>query len=102
MAEHTGETSAHATLVGSQVDTVNLTGGNAEMAELVNHGNVAGAVIYYRTDGVSAAVAADENRVVLAGERVRLRLPPRSGTGATAQLSIVSAAAVTFSLIAVS
>lgn len=90
MAAVSGVRSCHATLVASTADTVTLTGGGGKRAELVNHG---AGTIYFRTDGVAAVALADENEVILAGERLSFKMPT------TGVISVISAGTPTYSLV---
>jgi hypothetical protein len=91
MAAVAGVRSAHATLVAATADTVTLSGGGGKGGEIVNHGTDA---IYFRTDGVTAVAAADENEVVLGGERLSIELP------STGIVSLISAGTPAYSVIA--
>jgi hypothetical protein len=90
MAAVAGVRSAHATLVAATADTVTISGGGGKGAEIVNHGTDA---IYFRTDGVAAVAAADENEVVIGGERLSIELPT-SGI-----VSVISAGTPTYSVV---
>lgn len=90
MAAVAGVRSAHATLVAATADTVTISGGGGKTAEIVNHGTDA---IYFRTDGVAAVSAADENEVVIGGERLSIELP-EDGI-----ISVISAGTPTYSVI---
>ena len=92
MAAVAGITAAHATLAAATADTVTMSGGVGRKAELVNHGTDA---IYYRTDGVTAVSAADENGVVIGSERLSFWL------GDSGALSVISAGTPTYSVIIV-
>ena len=61
--------------------------------ELVHHGD-ASEPVWYRADGTAAVAAADENKVLLATERLTI---PAAGDG-TVSISIVSAGAPTVTL----
>ena len=90
MAAVAGIRAAHATLVADTADTVTMSGGARKRAEIVNHGTDA---IYFRTDGTTAVGLADENEVVLGGERLTINL---SNTGI---VSVISAGTPTYSVI---
>lgn len=90
MAAVAGIRSAHATLVAATADTVTLSGGANRTAEIVNHGSDA---IYFRADGTTAVSEADENEVVIGGERLSIRLP---SDGA---ISVISAGTPVYSVI---
>jgi len=91
MAAVAGIRSATATLGAATEDVVTMTGPKASNAELVHHGD-ATEVIYFRTDGGTAAVAADESQVLLAGERLSFRLS-RSNV-----VSVISAGIPTYTV----
>ena len=92
-----------------RIDTITLTADAAQSPTIT--GNVAGRFweithhgldattgaevepVYFRTDGTTAVKVADENRVVLSGERVRV--PASHGTGANLSLISASGALVT-------
>jgi len=61
-------------------------------AEIVHHGDVTD-VIYFRLDGVTPVAAADENQVLLSGERLFVRLSPSNA------IELISAGAATYSVI---
>lgn len=90
MAAVAGIRAAHATLAAATEDVVTLSGGVSLPGEIVNHGTDA---IYFRTDGTAAVAAADENEVVLGGERLSIRLP-QSGV-----VSVISAGTPTYSVL---
>lgn len=90
MAAVAGVRAAHATLVADTADTVTLSGGAKKRAEIVNQGTDA---IYFRTDGTTAVGLADENEVVLGGERLSIFLPD---SGA---VSVISSGTPTYSVI---
>ena len=90
MAAVAGIRAAHATLAASTEDVVTLSGGGSRKAEIVNHGSDA---IYFRTDGTAAVEEADENEVVLGGERLSINLSP------TGVVSVISGGTPTYSVI---
>lgn len=90
MAAVAGIRAAHATLTAATVDTVTMSGGAKKRAELVNQGTDA---IYFRTDGTDPVTAADENEVLLGGERLSISLP-ESG-----EVRVISAGTPTYSVI---
>lgn len=90
----TGALSCHGTLVAATAETFDLTGITDEVL-ITNQGNVAGAVIYVRSDGVTAVVAADETVVILPAQSRRFR---SGGAGNPPTYSIISASAVTVSV----
>ena len=69
MAANSGVRSCHFTLVADTADTIDLTKGGFDRLEIANSGDT---VAYYRTDGTTAVVAADETRSLLPGERQTL------------------------------
>jgi len=93
MAAVAGARAAHATLVADTADTVTMSEGPNKRGEIVNQGTD---VIYFRTDGTTAVSAADENEVVLGGERLSISLP---GSGV---VSVISAGTPTYSVIVTS
>jgi len=90
MAAVAGARIATATLVASTADTVTLSEKGRRGLEIVNHGTDA---IYFRTDGTAAVEAADENGVVLGGERLYV-----GGGGDDATLSVISAGTPTYTV----
>ena len=91
MAAVTGNRSATATLAASTVDTVTLVKGEAQIVQVVHHGDATD-VIYVRNDGVDPAVAEAENHVVLPGERATVAVP------ATGELRLISAGVPTYTV----
>ena len=91
MAAHSGARSATGTLGAGVADTFDLTAGGFERFEIIHHGDVDD-VVYFRTDGTAAAVAADENRLLLPRERLTV---PAGGGGDFRQVSAISAGAAT-------
>ena len=89
MASQSANAHLTATLTADAADDVTLA--RQTTIELVHHGDVADP-IYFRTDGVTPVAEDDENLVVLAGERLPVRL------GADA-LQLVSAGIATYSVI---
>lgn len=89
MAAVGGIRQATATLVAATADTVTLTGGAGRKCELTHHGDDTTAA-YFRTDGTAAVSAADENEVILAGERITFNL------GDSGAFSIISAGTPTY------
>lgn len=82
-----------ATLGAATADQCTMTGPSRNTpAEIVHHGDVAD-VIYFRLDGVTAVAAADENQVLLSGERLFVRLGPDN------TVDLISAGAATYSVI---
>lgn len=69
-----------------------MAGPSRAPAEIVHHGD-ATEVIYFRTDGVAAVAAADENQVLLASERLFIKLPSDN------VISVISAGIPTYSVI---
>lgn len=90
MAAVAGIRAAHATLAAATVDTVTMSGGAKKRAELVNQGTD---VIYFRTDGTDPVEAADENEVLLGGERLSISLPD------SGEVRVISAGTPTYSVI---
>lgn len=75
MAANAGARIAHGTLTANTEDVVTLSAGlKGGPAEIVHHGGAVTDPIYFRTDGVAAAKAADENQVLVAGERLSIML----------------------------
>lgn len=84
MAANTGVRSCHATLTANTADTFDLTADGFDFIEIANSGTV---VAYFRTDGTTAVVAADETRALLAGERRTLKV---GHAGAFNLISVIS------------
>lgn len=92
MAAVSGVRAATATLVAATVDTVTLSGGGDCLGEIVNHSSAD--PIYYRSDGTNPVSAAAENEIVLAGERVGIRLPSNGA------VRLISAGTPTYTVVA--
>lgn len=88
-----------ATLTPASADTVTITD-PVRAFEIVHHGDVNSA-IYFRVGRATvptAVVAADENEVVLAGERIRVQCSPQRASE-DQMISLISAGAATYSVI---
>ena len=90
MAAVAGIRAATATLTADTADTVTLSGADRKPCEIVNHGTD---VIYFRTDGTAAVKEADENNVVLGGERLFIGIMGDSPT-----VSLISAGTPTYTV----
>ena len=92
MAAVAGIHAATATLGAATEDVVTMSGPSRAPAEIIHHGDVTDA-IYFRLDGVAAVSAADENQVLLANERLFIKLPSNN------EISVISAGACTYSVV---
>lgn len=87
-----------ATLVANVVDSFEIEGNHSQL-ELVHHGNVS-TPVYFKVAGAVTAptVAGDNCEVVLSGERIALT---RAGNSASSFVSVISAGAVTVTVVGV-
>lgn len=97
MAAYTDIKSKHWSLVGSQVDSITITGQHTGV-EVVHHGDNTSPVYFLvSTAATTPAVAADDTEVILPGERLRLSVSVRGAT----VVSVVSAGTPRISVIGV-
>lgn len=84
---------AHAILTANAEDTVTLTGAvRGAQAEFIHHGGAITDPIYFRLDNVAPVIRADENQVLLPGERLSFYL------GATGSLRLICNGAAGYSV----
>lgn len=97
MAAYTDIKSKHWSLVGSQVDSITITGQHTGV-EIVHHGDNTTPVYFLISTAATVPVAvADDTEVILPGERLRLAVPNRGAT----VVSVVSAGTPRISVIGV-
>ena len=94
MAANAGTRIAHGTLTANSEDVVTLSAAvNGAQAEICHHGGSVTDPIFFRTDGVAAVKLADENQILLAGERLSIFMPK------TGILSLISNGAAGYTVL---